>query len=245
MSVPVQTVGTAGAQRVPLSPSWDTHGAPAPAGNAADAAAAVYHRGCSQQLPMGFLHRDSPGSHPGKAAPAPPPGPARGTTGIGVAPCPRRGPGIAGGWVGTPRAAGPERGPRAGMRCPRRDKTRLLSGDGCGARPAPSIVGGSWAGEHPPGIPAGLGVREPALGAGPRASESRARVAPGPGRPLPAGTAFSGRACLGSSGDAGLAGTARLGTAQPRRARGPRHPNTHRGEPPAPHRAPLPHPAPR
>lgn len=144
--------------------------------------------------------------------------------------------GTAEGWLGTPGAAGPGAG-AAGRRNalptppgrPRRDKTRLLSGrahcwGAAGRDSIPEASGRGWGGR-----------REPALGARPRASESRARVAQSPGRPLPAGTAFSGRACLGSSGDAGLPGTA-----QPRRARGPRRPKTSPGRAPTPEPSPAP-----
>lgn len=134
--------GSAGPRPL-LSPAG--HRAPAPAGNAADPAAAVYLRGCSRQLPMGFLDRGSPGSHPGtrQSCSRSGTGPRSRDNGDRRRPVPAVGVGDCWGLGRDPRSRGAGAG-AAGRNAlptppgrPRRDKTRLLSGDGCGARPAP------------------------------------------------------------------------------------------------------------
>lgn len=175
----------------------------------------------------------------GKAAPALAPSPARGTAGGRRRPMPAVSIGCCQGRAGThkPGHAVPGAGAGAAGRNalptpaggPRRDKTRLLSGECCRSLAGPIPRGAAGQGTNPGGIGVGVGCRVGGTGArpGPWAGwVSHGRGWHGaPGRPLPAGTAFSGRACLGSSGDAGLAGTA-----QPRRARGPRRPNTTLGQ---------------
>lgn len=166
------------------------HGAPAPAGNAADAAAAVYLRGCSQQLPMGFLHRGSPGSHPGSRFGT---GPRSRDNADWCRPVPAAGAGDHWGLGWDPQSRGAGAGAAGrnalptppGRPQPRQDpivERRRLRG------PAGPIVGGCWPGEHPPCIQAGWGRGSPPWVPGPgrvshgrgwhRAPAARSRLEP-------------------------------------------------------------------
>lgn len=168
MSVPVQTVGTARAQRVPdpSAPPWDTELRPRRKrrGSGGRRLSPGLLPTASDGFPGSWLPRLPP-RHAAKPIPLWHRAPLEGQRG----PVSRRARGEGWdrrglGWDPQSRGAGAGAAGRNALPTPpgrpRRDKTRLLSGDGCGARPAPSWgasprhpggVGG--AGWHPLWVP--------------------------------------------------------------------------------------------
>ena len=129
-------------------------------------------------------------------------------------------------------------GPRAGRGPRSRNAVPTPPGGGCGGAGGERRQHAIVERRRPPRMAAShgrLAPSPPCVAVGPggagRGAVSHGGGVPRPGRSVPPGTAFSGRACLGSErGDAG--------TAQPRHARGPRRPTATRdAPPPAPMRA--------